>query len=73
MIKGKREVLAGYKDLLSVNDLCKIFDVSKQTIYKEIRRGKFGEAVQIGRAYKVPKVFVLRHFFNENLISDDTA
>ena len=48
----KKEPLAGYRDLLSVDDLCAIFEVSRQTIYKEIRRGKFGETVQIGREYK---------------------
>ena len=62
----KNEALAGYRDLLSVDDLCGIFGVSRQTIYKEIRRGKFGEAVQIGREYKVPKTFVLRHFFSQD-------
>ena len=63
MIKGKKEVLAGYKDLLSVDDLCRIFGVSRQTIYKEIRRGKFGEAVQNGRSCRFPKARIVQKFF----------
>ena len=63
MIKNKKEVLAGYRDLLSVDDLCRIFGVSRQTIYKEIRMGKFGEAMQIGRAYRFPKTLIVQKFF----------
>ena len=58
----RKEPLAGYRDLLGVEDLCAIFGVSKQTIYNEIRRGKFGETVRIGRAHKVPKQYVIRTF-----------
>ena len=66
MIRNRKEALEGYKDLLSVKDLSAIFEVSRQTIYKEIHKGKFGETVQIGREYKVPKMFVLRHFFSQD-------
>ena len=66
MIKNKKEVLAGYRDLLSVDDLCRIFEVSRQTIYKEIRKGKFGEKVQIGKAYKFPKTYVVQKYFMQN-------
>jgi len=52
-----------YKDLLSVQDLTAIFDVSKSTIYKEIKQGKFGTPIQIGRAYKVPKIYIIKKYF----------
>ena len=55
--------LEEYRDLLSVDDLMKIFGVGKNTIYKEIRNGKFGNPIQIGRAFKVPKMFILEKFF----------
>ena len=54
-----------YKDLLSVQDLSELFEVSKQTIYKELKAGKFGSPIKIGRAYKVPKTFIERHFFDK--------
>jgi len=57
-------ILLGYSDLLSINDLTEIFNVSKQTIYKEIKQGKFGIPIQIGRAYKIPKAYVLDKYFH---------
>ena len=56
-------ILEDYKDLLNIEDLSKIFDVSKQTIYKEIQNGKFGDPIRIGRAYKIPKIYVLKKYF----------
>jgi len=55
--------LEKYRDLLTVEDLTEIFGASKQTIYKEIKQGKFGKPIRIGRAYKVPKMYVLNKFF----------
>jgi len=57
-------ILDGYKDLLSVKDLSEIFEVSKQTIYKEMKEGKFGTPIQIGRAYKIPKIYILHRYFH---------
>ena len=56
-------VLYDYKDLLSISDLSNIFDVSKNTIYKSVQGGKFGTPIRIGRAYKIPKIYVIRNFF----------
>lgn len=56
--------LDGYKDLLNVKDLIEIFGVSKQTIYKEIQNGKFGDPITIGRAIKIPKNYIVQRYFN---------
>jgi len=56
-------VLSEYKDLLDVEDLSIIFSVSKQTIRKELKLGKFGNPIKIGRAYKIPKITILRQYF----------
>jgi len=56
--------LMKYSDLLSIKDLTEIFQVSKQTIYKEIKLGKFGSPIQIGRAYKVPKTYILEKYIS---------
>jgi len=55
--------LGDYRDLLSVKDLMEIFGVSKQTVRKEIKQGKFGTPIQIGRAYKIPKIYVVQRYF----------
>lgn len=52
-----------YKDLLSVEDLVALFGVSKQTVYKEIKQGKFGKPICIGRAYKIPRTYIWNKFF----------
>ena len=57
-------ILSGYNDLLSVGDLCKIFDVTANTIYKEIKNNKFGKPIHIGRTYKIPKIYIINKFFN---------
>ena len=59
----KLDLLDGYRDLLNVNDLSKIFGVSKNTIYKELKAGKFGEPKQIGREFKIPKIYILQKYF----------
>ena len=59
-------LLGEYKDLLSTKDLSAIFGVSKQTVYRELREGKFGKPIQIGRAYKIPKVYILQRYFYAN-------
>ena len=61
--KMPQAALSSYKDLLSVDDLMKIFGVSKNTIYKCIQQGKFGTPIQIGRSYKIPKMYIIKKFF----------
>ena len=56
-------ILGRYRDLLGVEDLSEIFGVSRQTIYKEMKEGKFGNPIQIGRAYKIPKLYILQRYF----------
>ena len=57
--------LEKYKDLLSVQDLTEIFGVSKQTIYKNIKSGKFGTPIMIGRAFKIPRLYIWEKFFKD--------
>ena len=57
------DLFSEYGDLLSADELAKIFRVSKQTIYKEIKAGKFGKPIQIGRAYLIPKIYILKEYF----------
>jgi len=56
-------MLEQYNDLLSVDDLAKIFNVSKATIYKEIKSGIFGRCIQIGREFRFSKVYIIDKLF----------
>lgn len=62
--------LRKYKDLLSVHDLSEIFGVSENTIRKEIKNGKFGKPICIGRAFKVPRKLIIDNFINPNCKAD---
>ena len=55
----KPNTLDNYGDLLSVTDLSNFLGISKQTVYKEIREGKFGEPIKFGREFRVAKVFIV--------------
>jgi len=56
--------LENYPDLLTVADLCVIFNVSKATIYKEIKAGKFGKPLSVGRVHKIPRNYIIQKFFS---------
>ena len=57
-------LLEHYGDLMSVKDLSSFFGVSSQTIYRELRDGKFGKPLKIGREHRIPKVYVLEKYFH---------
>jgi len=61
----KPGILSEYRDLLSASDLSKIFNVGMDTIYREIKAGKFGSPIQIGRAFRIPKVYIIRKYFDD--------
>ena len=55
--------LDSYGDLLTAKDLSEFLGVSLQTIYKEIRDGKFGTPVKFGREFRIPKVYIQQRYF----------
>ena len=62
-IVPKTTTLDNYGDLLTAKDLSEFLGVSLQTIYKEIRGGKFGTPIKFGRVYKIPKVYIQQRYF----------
>jgi hypothetical protein len=58
--------LSEYRDLLSAADLSEIFGVGINTVYKERRNGKFGTPIKIGRAYKIPKIYIIERYFGSD-------
>jgi len=56
--------LGKYGDLLSAKDLSEILGISKQTTYKEIKKGTFGKPWVFGREYRIPKVYIVEKFLN---------
>jgi len=58
----KATTLDHYGDLMTATDLASFLGVSKQTAYKEIREGKFGEPIKFGREYRIPKVYIIQRY-----------
>ena len=59
----KATTLDHYGDLMTATDLSNFLGVSKQTAYKEIREGKFGEPIKFGREYRIPKIYIVSKYF----------
>lgn len=49
-----------YPDVVNVEDLCEMLDISSVTAYKLLKENKIGH-LRIGRKYKIPKIHVLRY------------
>jgi len=62
----KSEMLRGYRDLLTTQDLSEILGISKQTVYCEIRSGKFGEPLKFGREYRISKLYLIEKYIHGN-------
>ena len=60
----KTPLLENYGDLLSVGDLSEFLGMSKQTIYSEIKLGKFGKPLKFGREYRIPKIYIATRYLS---------
>jgi len=59
----RSSLLEHYGDLMSVRDLASFLGVSRQTVYGELRSGKFGRPLKFGREYRVPKAYIQQRYF----------
>ena len=50
-------MLKNYKDILSVEELCEILSIGKNTAYRLLKSGEI-KSVRIGKIYKIPKKYV---------------
>jgi excisionase family DNA binding protein len=48
---------------MTATDLSNFLGISKQTIYSEIKEGKFGEPLKFGREYRIPKIYIVQRYF----------
>ena len=55
-----RSVLRDYPDVLDVNQVGAILGVSSKTVYRLLNEGSLA-SLKIGRAFKVPKLYVLQY------------
>jgi excisionase family DNA binding protein len=55
-----RLMLRNYPDVMSVQQMCSILQISAKTGYRMIRNKEI-QVLKIGRSYRVPKLSILRH------------
>lgn len=53
-------VFQSYPDILNVNQVSEILNVSTKTVYRLLNEGAL-DSLKVGRAYKIPKLYVLQY------------
>ena len=53
-------MLNRYSDILTVDELCKVLKIGKNTAYALLKSGEI-KSVKIGRVYKIPKRSVIKY------------
>lgn len=48
-----------YPDILTVEQLCEILDIGKNTAYKLLNSGAI-KSIRIGKVHKIPKISVIK-------------
>lgn len=74
----KRDVFRKYPDVVDVKQLCEMLGgkhpVCTKTAYRLLKSGVI-QSLRIGRAYRIPKIYVMRYLFGEqnSAVKADTA
>lgn len=53
-------MLNKYKDILTVDELCEVLKIGKNTAYSLLKTGEI-HYIKIGRVYKIPKKSVIKY------------
>lgn len=53
-------MLNRYNDILTVDELCEVLKIGKNTAYALLKSGEI-KSVKIGRVYKIPKRSVIKY------------
>ena len=53
-------MLNRYSDILTVDELCEVLKIGKNTAYALLKSGEI-KSVKIGRVYKIPKKNVVKY------------
>lgn len=48
----------GYKDVLTVKEVCSALSMGKNTVYNLIKQNKI-KCIQLGKKYYIPKTFLI--------------
>jgi excisionase family DNA binding protein len=55
-----------YPDVLDVEQVGRILNVSRKTVYRLMKSGELFQ-IKVGREYRVPKIVLMQYFFKANV------
>ena len=55
-----RKIFANYPDVVSINELMKMLNISKPTAYRLLQNGDV-KNIKVGKQYRTPKKFVIEY------------
>jgi len=61
--KGFLNLFGGYKDIVTVNELCEMLNIGKNTAYELLQSGAI-KSIKIGKVYRIPKKYVIEYIEN---------
>ena len=61
--KGFINIFGDYKDIVTVNELCEMLNIGKNTAYELLQSGAI-KSIKIGKVYKIPKKYVQEYIEN---------
>ncbi len=59
-----RLMLRDYPDVLNIEQVCEVLKVSTKTGYNLLRKGTL-QSLKVGRAYRIPKAYLLEYLLSE--------
>ena len=59
-------MLENYKDILSVEELCEILSIGKNTAYRLLKSGEIND-IRIGKVYKRPKENLIKYIASKSV------
>ena len=65
MRKGTKLMFNQYEDLITIDDLCEILSIGRNTAYTLLNSKKI-KAFRIGRVWKIPRVAVEEFIFSQS-------
>jgi len=58
-----KTMLKDYPDVLDINDMSRLLEVSVKTAYKLLKNGDIGH-MKVGREYRIPKIHLIRYLLS---------
>ena len=69
---GYAQILSEYKDVLLPEDIQKILQIGRNTVYSYLSEGKI-RSIKIGGKYRIPKLYLLEFIYPDMNFSKEAG